>query len=265
MADLSKNIHHFFYEKGLQLPDPLKDAFKNEFNPDDDKHPEILDLCFGISPNLMKTMSTHFRNMDKSDQDKFIEIWMEAMALCRSPEAQAVIEGPGMIFGGRYKKKSKQKTRRKTRRRRRHNKRKRRKTRKIKGGELSKLDELKIQAKIAAALRETTEDDNFSQDAIELLQELYSTNDGEEEEEGLDEDSLKLISDSDDITYYNNPMFLQEVKAIPVVDGIVKEPSVPPLPKGGRKRRSSRRRTRRKRKTRRRNKKNRRRRRKTRR
>ncbi len=85
--------------------------------------------------------------------------------------------------GGRKKRTRKKKRRRKSRRKR--------KTRK-KGGKVDnkKLRDLKVQAKIAAALKEAN-DNEYSNDAIELLQSLHST--AEPEEEGLDEADLKLI------------------------------------------------------------------------
>ena len=87
-------------------------------------------------------------------------------------------------LGGRKKRTKKNKRRRK--------KKRRRKTKK-KGGKVDnkKLRDLKVHAKIAAALREANNDKKFSNDAIELLQSLHSIE--EPEEEGLDEADLKLV------------------------------------------------------------------------
>ena len=87
--------------------------------------------------------------------------------------------------GGKRKKTRKQK-------RKKRKKRKNRRTRKKRGG-LSKLGKLKVDARIASALR-NAKDEQFSKDVIELLQGLHSTNHEEPEEQPLNMSELQLIT-----------------------------------------------------------------------
>ena len=88
-------------------------------------------------------------------------------------------------LGGKKKRTRKNKRRRK--------KKRKRKTKKRGGNKANtkNLVNLRVQAKIAAALREATDKD-FSNDAVELLQSLQSTAEPQEEE-GLTQADLKLI------------------------------------------------------------------------
>ena len=51
---------------------------------------------------------------------------------------------------------------------------------------------LNLDGSISAGLAETSRDRSFSDDAVNLLQSLRSTRNSEEEEEGLDQNSLVL-------------------------------------------------------------------------
>ena len=107
-----------------------------------------------------------------------------------------------LTFGGSRKKSRRKKSRRKKSRRkksrrrtsrRRTSRRRTSRRRKRKGGDVdnNKLKDLKIQAIIAAALKDSN-DDKFSNDVVEFLQSLQ-TNKVIKEEEGLDDTELKLI------------------------------------------------------------------------
>ena len=97
---------------------------------------------------------------------------------------------PGMFRRGKrrtrrkIRRRTRRKIRRRTRRKRKHNKKK---TRKKRGGQKSLVD-YKVAAKIAAALKESNKDKQFTDDATRLLQGI--TTNQHKEEESLDNESL---------------------------------------------------------------------------